>query len=373
MLPQPIRHEAVRRMNVTLSSTLSDLVQHSEQPPRALPTSCYLGAEFFQAELEQVLRPGRHAVARSDDFPEVGDFRSVDLFGEPIVLVRDGTKRLRVLSRICLHRACLIVEGEGNAKRFTCPFHRWGYSLDGRLTPAPLMENVPLFKRDKQSLPELALEEWQGFVFVSLEPTPAPLSQQVEDTEQLLRPLDLARYERVGTLDFDSPWNWKVLIENFIESYHHLGTHSETAQPVYPAKDTYAMDLSAAGTLPDNPMVDGTPGAWIGHLFPSFLFFMTLVDSYASLIWYELQIDAIDHFHLRIHVMMPEELAANEPLAKTMLDTFNTVHQEDMMACNRVQRGLGGRLFKPTALSKQEEGLVRFHRFLTERMTRAEG
>ena len=69
----------------------------------------------------------------------------------------------------------------------------------------------------------------------------------------------------------------------------------------------------------------------------------------------------------------PEGWAANEQLARTMCATVNTVQQGDMMACMRVERGLGGRLFKPTALSKQEEGLVRFHRLLTERMTRAEG
>lgn len=358
---------------MTLASSLADLVRHAEQTPRALPASCYLDPEFFQAELDQVLRPGWHAIARIDDLPNSGDFRSLDLFGEPIVLVRDDTQRLRAFSRICLHRACIIVEGEGNTKRFTCPFHRWGYGLDGRLTAAPLMEQVPHFEREKQSLPELALEEWLGFVLVSLDPTPAPLSSQLKEMEEILRPRDFASYQRVGTLDFESPWNWKVLVENFIESYHHLGTHLATAQPVYPAEDTYAMDLDTAGTLLDNPKGDGSPGAWIAQVFPAFLFFATLEQSIASLIWYEMQIDAIDHFHLRLHLLMPKDLAANEPLTEILLEAFNHVHQEDIATCNLVQRGLSGRLFKPTALAtQQEEGLIRFHRYLTERMTRAD-
>ncbi|MEE2898071.1 MAG: hypothetical protein VX815_06345 [Gemmatimonadota bacterium] len=27
----------------------------------------------------------------------------------------------------------------------------------------------------------------------------------------------------VGVLEYDSPWNWKVLVDNFMESDHHLG------------------------------------------------------------------------------------------------------------------------------------------------------
>lgn len=66
---------------MSLASSLDDLVRHAELSPRALPTSVYLDSEFFQAELEQVLRPGWHAVARADELPETGDFRSLDLFG----------------------------------------------------------------------------------------------------------------------------------------------------------------------------------------------------------------------------------------------------------------------------------------------------
>ncbi|MBT37230.1 MAG: hypothetical protein CL938_01610 [Deltaproteobacteria bacterium] len=56
-----------------------------------------------------------------------------------------------------------------------------------------------------------------------------------------------------------------------------------------------------------------------------------------------------------------------------MLETFNNVHQEDIDVCNSVQRGLASRLFSPSALARQEDGLVRFHRYLTECMIRPRG
>ena len=39
--------------------------------------------------------------------------------------------------------------------------------------------------------------------------------------------------------EWDCPFNWKVLVENFMESYHHLGIHHKTLQPMMPARDTW--------------------------------------------------------------------------------------------------------------------------------------
>ena len=111
----------------------------------ALPARYYHGAEHFELERERIFQREWHAVARFDHLPDAGDYRAIDLFGEPIVLVRDEDSRLRALSRICRHRAFPIVEGEGNAKRLTCPYHRWSYDLRGQLRAAPCMEAVAGF------------------------------------------------------------------------------------------------------------------------------------------------------------------------------------------------------------------------------------
>ena len=356
-----------------LAKTLDELARHAELPPRALPPACYLDPEFWEAELERVLRAGWHAIARTDELPEVGGFRSLDLHGEPILLVRDDSLRLRVFSRVCRHRASLIVEGDGNTKRFTCPYHRWSYDLEGRLCAAPLMERVEGFVRNEHSLPELTLEEWMGFVLVSLDRELAPLAPQLEEIDEVLAALDLASYRLAGTMEYDSPWNWKVLVENFMESYHHLGTHADTLQKTLPAAGTHPLKLTGAGALLDNPGIDGAPGACIGLLFPTLLFFVSRDDELPFAGWYEMQIGAVDHFRLRIHLLMPPELAANEELAKGFRDYLDTIHRQDIETCDRVQRGLSSRLFQPTSLSTQEGCLVRFHRYLAERMAGLSG
>jgi phenylpropionate dioxygenase-like ring-hydroxylating dioxygenase large terminal subunit len=351
-----------------LDRALEELAAHAKPPPRALPAACYVDPDFWQAEVERVLRPGWHAVARVDELPKVGDFRSLDLFGEPILLVRDETRRLRAFSRVCLHRAIPIVEGEGNAKRFTCPYHRWGYDLDGRLRAAPLMDGVPGFDREACRLPELALEEWLGFALVTLEPEPRPLAPRIEALAERFATLGLADYRLAGTLEYDSPWNWKVMVENFIESYHHLGPHATNLQRTNPAAGTHAVEVEAEGVLLENPAVDGAPPFWVAQVFPTLLLVAFRGDDLPLAVWYEMRIDAIDHFLLRIHLLLPPALVGDRELVAGILESIQAVHAEDITVCEGVQRGLSSRLFRPTALAHQEATLVRFHRYLAECM-----
>ena len=62
------------------------------------------------------------------------------------------------MSRVCLHRWAPVVEGQGNTKVFSCPFHKWGYGLDGRLISAPFMDQAEGFTPKECSLPEVRTE-----------------------------------------------------------------------------------------------------------------------------------------------------------------------------------------------------------------------
>ena len=237
-------------------------VTEDAQHATALARECYVDPAFFDLEVERIMKPGWHAVARSNQLANAGDYRSLDLFGEPIVVLRDGAGRLRAYSRVCRHRAHPFVEGEGNAKRFVCPYHRWTYDLQGELVAAPLMEQVDGFERKDCRLPELALEEWQGFVLVSLQPNAEPLSPGLATLGELLAPHGFAELVTIDTLVYDSPWNWKVMVDNFIESYHHLGPHVDNLHRSNPAQGTYAMDFDGPFLVLENP---GDPPFWVAQ------------------------------------------------------------------------------------------------------------
>ncbi len=334
---------------------------------RALPRDCYVDPSFFEREVEKIMRPGWHAVVHTSQLREPGDFHSLELFGAPILVLRDERRALRAYSRVCLHRATLFVEGDGNAKRFACPYHRWTYDLQGQLCAAPLMDQVPGFDRAAERLPELRLEEWQGFAFVTLDPEAPPLAAQLGPVDALLDSSGFSDLVVVETLVFDSPWNWKVLVDNFIESYHHMGPHAKSLHPTNPAERTHALEIDAPVAIVENPAVEGAQPFWAGVLFPTFLFACFRgPNSFGS--WYEMQIDAHDHFTLRIHLMMPRSLADSPDAIAFAVETTKRVHLEDIPMCDGVQKGLQSRLWRLGRLSRHEKTLWQFHRWLAARM-----
>ncbi len=342
-------------------------VSGAAEQARALPAACYRDPAFFEAEVERIMRAEWHPVARHDALPEPGDYRSLDLYGEPILLLRDAGRRLRAYSRVCLHRAQTITTGEGHAKRLVCPYHRWSYDLDGRLVAAPLMEGVPGFEREACRLPEFALEEWQGFVFVNLDARATPLAPRLAPAADLLGDWNVAKMRVAGTLDYDSPWNWKVMVENFIESYHHIGGHAKTLQRSNPAAGTHAVDLDGPFALLENPSVEGGSPFWVLVGFPTLLFALTRADPPFGF-WYEMQVDGPAHFHLRIHLLVPPEVASDDPFVGVLLRASDAIHQEDIPLCEGIQRGVRSRVWQPGRLSPLEKTVWLFHRYLAEKL-----
>ena len=73
-------------------------------------------------------------------------------------------------ANVCRHRMMRLVEGRGNARKFTCPYHAWTYNTEGRLVSAPYMDRTTCFERDDLALVEVRCEIYQGWIYVTLDP-----------------------------------------------------------------------------------------------------------------------------------------------------------------------------------------------------------
>ena len=229
------------------------------------------------------------------------------------------------------------------------------------------MQGTQGFDRARCALPELRTETWQGFLFVSLDPDPRPFTDALSSLDERLESAALTKMVSLAILEFDSPWNWKVMVDNFMESYHHLGVHRESLQKTNRAKDTYCMDLEGPFSLLENPGTNGAPDFYVAQIFPTLL--LALFRGQHPLgSWYEMQIDRHDHIHLRIHMFAAADFAAREGVAKAIVESASTIHLEDIAVCERVQRGLQSRLWSPGLLSRHEAALTRFHHYLGEQL-----
>ncbi|MSP82115.1 MAG: aromatic ring-hydroxylating dioxygenase subunit alpha [Alphaproteobacteria bacterium] len=199
-----------------------------------MPPAFYTSPDVLGLEMERIFRAEWVSLGRLDEIPRAGDYFTTDLAGEELVAIRGEDGRVRVLSNVCRHRGTVILEGRGRANRLVCPYHAWTYGSDGRLQRAPHMEKVAGFEQDSIKLPEFAMEDWRGFIYVNLDGRAKPLAPRLAELEALV-----ANYH-MEDMTFahgeDEVWatNWKVLAENFMEGYHLAHTHPRTLNPITP-------------------------------------------------------------------------------------------------------------------------------------------
>ena len=176
-----------------------------------LPPLVYTSEEFYAFEREAIFGHEWLCVGRVDQVPEPGDYFTLTMADEPLVVVRGQDRVLRVLSAVCRHRGALVAEDRGTCGAFVCPYHHWSYALDGRLLGSPAMDRAIGFDKKEHPLPSLRVEEWQGFVFCNMDQEAPPLAPGLSELEPLLEHFELPSATTLeGKTLPDLPWNWKV-------------------------------------------------------------------------------------------------------------------------------------------------------------------
>ncbi|MEL6478492.1 MAG: aromatic ring-hydroxylating dioxygenase subunit alpha [Pseudomonadota bacterium] len=207
----------------------------SDAPAVAMPPAFYRAPEVLEAEIERVFLPGWLCLGRASDIPETGDFLTLDILDEPLIVLR-APQGITVLCNVCRHRGSRLVSGSGQTKRFLCPYHAWSYGLDGALLRAPLVEDLPGFDRGICALPSFRVEEWMGWIFVNLDGSAPPLAPQLRRLDPLVRNYHTEEMRSIGGESETWAVNWKGLAENFMEGYHLTQVHRTTLHPMTPTR-----------------------------------------------------------------------------------------------------------------------------------------
>jgi phenylpropionate dioxygenase-like ring-hydroxylating dioxygenase large terminal subunit len=362
---------------------------------RTLPPALYTSPEVLAFEREALFAREWLCVGRADRIPNAGDWFTVTLCDEPIVVVRDKESQVRAMSAVCQHRAMQVCDGSGNSSTFKCPYHHWTYALDGRLLGAPAMERTEGFEKSLYGLPALAVEEWQGFVFVNLDRDAAPLGPTLTRYEKYLVNYDLASTVCPGTFTLtDLPWNWKVMFENFNDGYHANRLHqyvqdfcpSNMSAFPEPWDDASNVIFRTAGYTHMDGGFNAThhtimpvfPGLSEEErtrstfaLVPPTLCFGTAADQCFFFLVRPTGPETID---VEIGYLFHPS-ALEDPLFEHKLKLSDVgvqvFVQQDQDATTKVQRGLRSRFAPRGRYSWQEESHVQFNRWLVQRYRRA--
>ena len=275
---------------------LYDKVRRPVLEAESLPPWCYTSQAFYEREIERIFHKTWNFIGRQEEAPEPGDYFTVDLAGESIIVLRDQAGQMRAFFNICRHRGTRLVEGRGNRRSFACPYHSWVFGLNGDLMGAAGMEETLDFNRADWGLLPVRLEIWAGFLFVNFDAVAAPLTDQLGDLPDRFASYDFETMICVRRKDYDLACNWKIYLENAMEEYHTPTVHRNsigsqrcelTADPkgewdaIFMAspKTIAVLAEDAASAFDEIPTLSGRPkeGTFFTALYPS-TFFATTQD-----------------------------------------------------------------------------------------------
>ena len=223
---EALERSLARRLIDHLENKTTDLADDVLE----LPTDVYLGAHHDK-EVEVLFLGQPLVLCLSGALPGPETYRTVDMCGTPVLLVRDADGRVRSFANVCRHRGVRVADGAGPVKKFTCPFHAWTYNLDGSLFRVPVSEAFEGMRFERKGLVELPVTEGYGLIVGRLRPGAGV------DIDEFLGPelagelamLDFASWAPHGeTHVHEVAANWKVTLDTFRENYHFNFLHRKT-------------------------------------------------------------------------------------------------------------------------------------------------
>jgi Rieske 2Fe-2S family protein len=337
---------------------------------RTLPGRYFVDPEVFASEQRKLFGRMWCCAGRADAAPTPGDYLMAEIGGESILIVRGNDGRLRAFLNVCRHRgARLCTEAHGSAGgAIRCRYHAWSYGLDGRLLGAPNIARDLDLNRDELGLIPVALETWEGLLWVNLADAPGPVTDQLDPVvQERFGNLTTFRRYQVGELrlgkriEYQVAANWKLIVENFMECYHCSPMHPELVQllPDFRngtsyqglagegtafAEDVEAFTLSGRGDRPPLPgLLPEDQRLYYGFVLWPNVFVNLLPD------------------HVILHTLFPESpaqsrvvcdwLFAPDEVAQPGFDpedtvaVFDLVNRQDWEVCELTQLGMSSRAY----------------------------
>jgi phenylpropionate dioxygenase-like ring-hydroxylating dioxygenase large terminal subunit len=193
----------------------------------------YRDPDVFAAEMDRIFTRTWVYLAHESEIPENGDYLTLRVGLEPVVLVRGEDGQARALVNRCRHRAAAVCEQPvGNAKSFRCQYHGWTYRNNGELVGVPYPERHSPDVRERLGLIVLPrLESYRGLIFASFAEDVPPLAEHLGPgvTGYIDRFMDqclgmpLVAHPQAHRIAMNA--NWKLQVENGLDGYHAGFTH----------------------------------------------------------------------------------------------------------------------------------------------------
>jgi len=214
-------------------------LDHLVQPDRVHRT-VYTDQEIFDQEMEHIFETTWVYCGHESQVKETGQFQTLQIGRQPMVMVRAKDGQIHVLYNRCPHRGVQLCGSHtGNTgSGFVCPYHAWSFHLDGKVRAIPLMQGydgtrLSTDDPDCSMTRAARVDSYRGFVFASLSPTGPSLLEFLGDAKVAFDDMcDRAPEGEVEVVPVChrvvQHSNWKFFMENQLDALHPSVTHQST-------------------------------------------------------------------------------------------------------------------------------------------------
>ena len=355
-----------------------------------LPAAFYIDAAYFERELEALFRAMWICAGRAEEIERPGQFVLRDVGGDSVIITRSPDGRVHAFHNVCRHRGtrlCTDATGQFSGS-IQCPYHAWTYGLDGRLIGAPHMDEVPHFRKEDYPLHRVAVEIWDGHLFLNLNrhspDAPRPLAAQLADLPGKFRSWRMEDLRLGRRIVYDVKANWKLIVQNYNECLHcpnlhpalnqlshYLSGENEPLNAAYmggrmdlrPGVETLSIDGMCRRALLPDLSPDDRRRVYYYAIFPNLL--LSLHPDYMMVhtLWPIAPDRTVNvcEWHFQ-----PAELARQDFDASDAIDFWDMTNRQDWHVCELSQAGIASRAYTPGPYSNREDLLYAFDRMIGE-------
>src|SRR6266446_3423314 len=196
------------------------------RPGWSLPAEFYSDETIYRADLERIWRRGWLFAGHSCEIPKPGDYFTLEVDADSLIVIRGEDGAIRGLHNVCRHRGSLICTASaGHSKRLVCPYHQWTYGLDGRLLACRGMPED--LDKSEFSLKQLHVREVDGLIYLSLAAAPPDFEPALRLISSFASPQGFPKAKVAKAVDYLVKANWKLIWENNRECYHCNVNHPQ--------------------------------------------------------------------------------------------------------------------------------------------------
>lgn len=353
---------------------------HTDSPTIGLDSRYFIDADIYDRVRQNIYFKTWQIACHSSQVSNPGDYFCFSIFEQDIFVIRGADGRLRGFYNVCQHRGHKLLDGYGNKRAITCPYHAWTYDLNGKLKRAPNSEKVRGFDARSICVPQINLQEFLGFVFVNMDPQSATMDETYPGARHAILELcpDIENRRFAHEHTADEGCNWLIAVENYNECYHCKMVHREFAKGVIDPESYRISPFGQGKVLRHTSKAAKNEKAWMnteGRDYGSFFLWPScsiqiypggIVNSYH---WRPLAVD-----NTRVHrCWYSSDGEVDESLQKVIELDRETTFAEDLLLVKNVQRGIHSLGYTPGPLIIDKDGsidselsIAALHRWLRE-------